>query len=141
MSHYSDNVNRCIFNDLKKLSPQILLHELGLRQQQDPHKAEKIVSEGGLALAVPDFSPHTMDGWKSLLTGCGYRITHADTVSLLAFNPEMVLKDEGPKGVARMAYNLAKHRDLRERVINAKAILASQSNSLGYILIRAVHDE
>ena len=126
--------------DLRKISPQVLLHELGLRDENE--KAHKMtVSEVGKALAIPEFSPLTVQGWKSLLQGCGYRITHEEQGPLLTFSPKTVLRDEGPSGVARMAYNLATRRDLRERVLRTKSILSSHSDSLGYILVRAVHDD
>lgn len=146
LSQYPDHAKRRILRELRQISPQILLHELGLRhddqtQSQKQKKQQAIVSQVATALAIPDFSPMTMDGWKSLLEDCGYRITHQEKGPLLTLRPQIMLRDEGPSGVATIAYNLATHRDLRERVVRTKAVLASHSESLGYILVRAIRKE
>ena len=49
-----------------------------------------------------------------------------------------MLQDEGPAGVAKIAWNLATHKDLRERVVSTKAVIESHADTLGYIALRAI---
>ena len=144
LSQYPDSKKRQILNHLRQHTPQVLLHELGLRQ--DGSNAVKTVREVGKALfpsvdGQRNFSPLTVDGWKQLLQECGYRITHEEKGPLLTLSPKTMLADEGPQGTARIAFNLATHSDLRKRVLATKAVLASHSDTLGYILVRAVRDD
>lgn len=53
-------------------------------------------------------------------------------------NPRSMLQDEGPAGVAKIAWNLATHKDLRERVESTKSVIESHKDTLGYIALRAI---
>jgi hypothetical protein len=53
-------------------------------------------------------------------------------------SPRSMLQDEGPAGVAKIAWNLATQMDLRERVVSTKAVIQLHSDTLGYIALHAV---
>lgn len=147
LTQYNDNIKRKILQDLHKISPQVLLHEIGLRESCHNNRKKKKESalrvdetkvKVGKALGLPDFSPLSVKGWESLLQDCGYTVTHQETGPLLTLSPKTMLLDEGPSGVAHIAYNLASQRELRERITSTKATLTSHSDTLGYILLRGV---
>jgi predicted O-methyltransferase YrrM len=127
-----------ILQDLLKHSKQILLHEIGLRDTfDDSDKANQVRREVGDALAI-GFYPLTVEGWVQLVEECGYTITNIENGPMRFLNPRSMLQDEGPAGVINIAWNLATHEDLRERVLSTKAVLESHSDTLGYVALRAV---
>jgi hypothetical protein len=138
LTHYPDALKRKILQDLLKHSDQLLLHEIGLRgTSEDSEKAKQVSREVGSALAI-GFHPLTVPGWKKILDECGYKITNLDYGPMRVLSPRSMLQDEGPAGVAKIAWNLATHKDLRMRVVSTKAVIESHTDTLGYIALRAI---
>ena len=141
LTHYPNALKVKILQDLRKHSNQILLHEIGLRDVvEDSDKALQVQRDVGKALAI-GFYPLTVDGWRKILDECGYKITNIEGGPMRVLTPVSMLKDEGPSGVAKIAWNLATHKDLRERVISTKAVINANADTLGYVIVRAVKKE
>ena len=138
LTHYPDVLKRKILQDLLKHSEQLLVHEIGLRgTSEDSDKAKQVSREVGSALAI-GFHPLTVLGWKKILDECGYKITNLNSGPMRVLSPRSMLQDEGPAGVAKIVWNLATHKDLRERVVSTKAVIESHKDTLGYIALRAI---
>jgi predicted O-methyltransferase YrrM len=143
LTHQPDAVKRKIIRDLHKRAKQVLLHEMCLRGDgltDESEKAKDVKSKVGRALAI-GCHPLTIPGWKEVLEECGFEITHIEYGPLRVLNPKNLLQDEGPVGVARIAWNLVTHKDLRDRVRETKAVINEYSDTLGYVIMRAVRKE
>jgi hypothetical protein len=141
LTHYPNSLKVKILQDLRKHSNQILLHEIGLRNVvKGSEKALQVQRDVGQALGI-GFHPLTVDGWRKILDECGYEITNIEGGPMRVLSPTSMLRDEGPSGVAKIAWNLATHKDLRERVVSTKAVINSNSDTLGYVIVRAVKKE
>jgi hypothetical protein len=79
---------------------------------------------------------------KKILDECGYKITNLENGPMRVLIPRSsMLQVEGPAGAAKIAWNLATHKDLRERVVSTKAVIESHTDRLGYIHCLACHQE
>jgi hypothetical protein len=138
LTHYPDALKRKILQDLLKHSEQLLLLEIGLRgTSEDSEKAKQVSREVGSALAI-GFHPLDVPGWKKILDECGIKITNLDNGPMRVLSPRSMVQAESPAVVAKIAWNLATHTDLRERVVFTKTVIESQKDTLGYIALRAI---
>ena len=136
LSHQPNVMKEKILKDLQSHTDQLLFHEIGLFDATE-EKADEVRKMVGSALAI-GFYPLTVDAWEDLLDRNGYKITHLETGPIRVLNPKNMLQDEGPSGFAKIAWNLATHPDLRERVKETRSMVQAHSDSLGYIILRAV---
>lgn len=137
LTHFADSQKLGLIQELSKHTDEILLHEVVLQTDDDPRQIKQHVGE---ALAV-GFHPMTLDGWKELLSKCGFEISELEHGSLRLLNPSSMFRDEGLTGIARIAWNLATQQDLRDRVVETKRVIDNHRDSLGYMILRAVRKE
>jgi predicted O-methyltransferase YrrM len=143
LTHQPDAVKRKILRDLHKRAKQVLLHEICLRGDgltDESEKAKDVKSKVGRALTI-GYHPLTIPGWKEVIEECGFEITHIEYGPLRVLNPKNLLQDEGSMGVARIVWNLATHKDLRDRMRETKAVINEYRDTLGYVIMRAVRKE
>jgi hypothetical protein len=131
LTHFPDVQREKILLGLKDHTDQLLLHEMCLRGTAENDDVSK---RAGKALGI-GFHPLTDEGWRDLLDRSGFEITHLEAGPLAVLNPKNLLQDEGPLGLAKIAWNLATKPDLRERVVSTRKVLG---NDLGYVILRAV---
>lgn len=140
-THEPNAVKKKILQTLLRHTDQVLLHEVGLRGiTEESGQADKVRRQVGRALKTA-FNPLPVEGpdsWRELFEECGYKITNLETGSLRILHPRNLWQDEGPAGVAKIAFNLATKRSLRDRVLGTKAVVGQHNGSLGYIILRAI---
>ena len=122
-------------NILKQIHPhcrQILLHEIYMTRD-DPTISKTV----GETLAI-GFHPLTKQGWQDVLQVSGFEISEVETGPIEFLKPSGLLQDEGPLGAAKIGWNLATRKDLRDRVLSTKSVLKAHDKGIGYIIIKAV---
>jgi len=134
LTHEPDAQKRKVIQDISKYADEILMHEVVLLTETNAHQVKQQIGE---ALAI-GFNPMTLDGWRELVSDCGFQVCETEHGSLRLLNPSSLLRDEGVKGVARIAWNLATHKELRDRVVETKRVIDANRDSLGYLILRAV---
>jgi len=136
LTHMPTAVKTKIFADLHAHTKQVLLHEIVVLDGTTPEQASAIGREVGSSLGV-GFHPLTLAEWSDLLEQNGYQVTHTQCGPLQFLNPIHILQDEGLGGMGKIAWNLATHADLRQRVLSTKQMMESHRDHLGYIILRA----
>lgn len=126
LSHMSDKMKGDIMKALHSHTNQLLLHEICLGDDCSREEADVINQSVGAALRI-GFLPISVQDWKQMLETSDYEVTHEAHGPLKLLNPKNLWQDEGPAGIARIAWNLASKPALRERVISTKKVLDSHS--------------
>jgi predicted RNA methylase len=139
LTHFPRNKKLAFLTGVKEYANELLLHEIYFRGEASVSTTHAVAAKRDISRAVAiGFNPETEDDWKSVVEEAGWRITHAQTGPMRLLNPAALLEEEGIRGVSKMAWNLATHRDLRERIFATKSVLQSHQDDVGYIILRAV---
>ena len=84
------------------------------------------------------FYPETKGTWIALMKESGFdNIRECEVGDIGILNPSSLLRDEGLKGVARIAKNIVTHPYARSRVFATRKALSAHRKDLGYIIICA----
>jgi len=140
LTHQRDKSKAKILQDLSVHAEQILVHEVCFKGDASDEELCSIKLDMSKHLSAR-FEPLTEQGWKDLLENNNYRVTNFRVGPMSLLHPTSMLVDEGPLGVAKIAWNLVIHADLRHRVVETRAAMMKYSDVLGYIIIRAVRKD
>ena len=137
LSHMPDKVKKTIMQSLQPHTEMVLLHEICLDDDCLREEANMIRQNVGSALGI-GFHPMPLRNWIDMLETSGYKVTREVHGPMKLLNPKNLLQDEGPVGLAQIAWNLATKPELRERVLSTKKVIDSHSEHLGYVLLKGV---
>lgn len=139
LTHFPAAQKERILSQLQPHTKQLLLHEICLigEAADSPDLAIAIKQEMGQALQI-GFQPETVDEWRRLLSHSGFAAIQIQTGQIQLLNPITLVEDEGITGGLTIAWNLARHPDLRERVLRVRGLLHKHRHSLQYILVQAI---
>lgn len=132
LTHFVDAQKLAVIQNLCKHADELLLHEVVLLADED---AQEIKQNVGKALAI-GFNPMSIEAWTELLSKCGFAVSNIEHGSLRLLNPKSLVRDEGIRGAARIAWNLATKKDLRDRIVQTKSVIDSYRDCLGYMILR-----
>ena len=161
LTHQSTQMKRSILTLLSKHASELLIHEFCFRGEActSPSVAYTVQQDMARVFGM-DFRPMTSDEWKSLLedpSGTGMMaledtrnstpndsattnrmvVEQMETGTVAFSNPITLVKDQGLGGLAKLAWNVATHEEIRDRVFEFAETLEEHRQHLGYILLKA----
>lgn len=114
------------------------IHELCLTPDDiDPETRHTIQRELSLAIHV-GVQPFTGVEWRDLLERQGFRVYVERRAPMHLLEPKRVVQDEGWLGAMRIAFNIARKRAAKERVIRMRSLFRRYENHLAAISLVAV---
>lgn len=116
------------------------VHELALRPDDVPEPVKEAVRKD-LARAIRvNARPLTVSEWQDLFRSEGFRIEWCETAPMALLEGRRMIADEGVGGVARMAWNMMRDRDMRARIWGMRRTFSQHSDHLCAVSIVAVAD-
>lgn len=82
--------------------------------------------------------PLTAQEWREMLEAEGFEVQFSTTVAMALLEPKRLLQDEGVRGVAKIAFNLAKNPAARKRVLKMRASFQKHAENMSAVAIVAV---
>ncbi len=113
------------------------IHELALTPNEiATDVAEELRKQLARTIRV-NARPLTPAEWDNLLTQCGFSVEWSSTAPMALLSLKRNLADEGISGVARILWNVARDKDLRQRVLQMRSTFTAHKNNLAGIAIIA----
>jgi cyclopropane fatty-acyl-phospholipid synthase-like methyltransferase len=138
LTHYPRLMKAKFFNSVAQYADKFILHDVCFRTN-DKDLQKSTMEDMSKVLNI-GFVPETSEMWQELLSNAGFSIDYVVTGEIAILNPLSLLKDEGVRGVANIAYNIATQPYLRSRVLSTKRMISKHSKELGYIAIVATKE-
>ena len=139
MTHLKGKHKEKLVRDLHKHCKQILVHEICLTKgSNEEHSSLKREMTEHLRIG---FEPLPEDDWKDLLEANNYRVTDVRVGPIGLLHLKSIVRDEGPLGMAMMAWNMIRQRGLRDRVLETRSAMSKYSDMMGYIILRGVRED
>jgi len=77
--------------------------------------------------------PLTVAEWTALAEEAGFEVLDVYQTDMALLEPKRLLADEGPAGVAKIAFNLARKPQIRERVLGMRGVFRRHADHIGAI--------
>ena len=136
LTHYPLHMKKQFFRNLGPHTDQYLLHEICYKSNEESVQMQ--VQEDMQKVLKIGFYPETKETWIALMKESGFdNIRECEVGDIGILNPSSLLRDEGLKGVARIAKNIVTHPYARSRVFATRKALSAHRKDLGYIIICA----
>lgn len=122
------------------LSPggRYAVHEMGFR----PGTSDATVDEVAKALSRTikvGARPLTVSGWEELLTTAGFEVRYATTNRMALLEVRRMIADEGVRGFARIAFNIARNPAARKRILAMRRTFKANRQHLcavGFVAVK-----
>lgn len=117
------------------------LHEVAYAPDDiDDDAREQVAGELSSTIKV-NVTPLTVAGWNELLAEHGLEVRRTVTAPLHLLEPRRLVADEGVRGAARFAFNVARDADARRRVLAMRRAMGSNAGHLQAVGMVAVRRE
>ena len=140
LSMQSDRVKAEIIAEAARLlrpGGRYAVHELALAPDDiDEEVATDLRKALARAINV-NARPSTVKAWKEHLEAAGLVVEHVGTAPMALLSPGRVIADEGVGGAARIAWNLARDKDLRARVLTMRRTFKKYEKNMRGVAIVA----
>ncbi len=113
------------------------LHEVAVVPDDADDVLRESISRDLTGSIKVNVSPLTLAGWTSLLEDAGFRVTATHMAPLHLLEPRRLLSDEGVRGAARFAFNVARDGDARPRVLAMRASMRRHAANLAACSVMA----
>lgn len=109
------------------------IHELSLLPADiDESARQEIEREMSMNIHV-GVRPATLPEWRALLGEAGFHVEWQSLAPMRLLEPGRLIRDEGPAGVLRMAFNLLRRPAARRRVIAMRRLFHKYAANLGAV--------
>lgn len=113
------------------------IHEMGLTPDDiAPTLADELRKRLAQTIRV-NARPLTQSEWRQVLTAAGFEVEWVDTAPMALLSVRRNLADEGVRGVARIARNVLRDKELRARVLQMRATFKEYQDHMCGIAIVA----
>lgn len=132
LSMQSDKKKHAIMQEASRIlrpGGLYLIHELLLK---DIHKEENVRKDLARAIKV-NARPSSLEEWEAIAQDAGFETLVYRPAPMGLLDPKQLLADEGPLGIARIAFNLLRKPQARKRVLEMRATFSKHKNDLGSI--------
>jgi len=113
------------------------IHELALTPDNLSDAEKNEVMRELSAVIHVGARPLTVSEWRTVIEGAGFEIVEASTAPMHLLEPMRVLRDEGPTGVLRIAFNLARTPVARRRVLAMRAVFRKFEDQMCAVMLIA----
>jgi hypothetical protein len=114
------------------------IHEVALAPETMPVEvAEQICRELTGAIRH-NVLPLTTGAWRALLNADGFRVVGEHTAPMHLLEPRRLIADEGTLGAIRFAWNMARDRESRRRVLQMRRVFKKYREHLSAVALIAV---
>ncbi|MEM1030923.1 MAG: methyltransferase domain-containing protein [Myxococcota bacterium] len=96
------------------------IHELGLTPDDVSQERKDVVLRELSRTIRVNARPLTTPEWRAVLEDQGFEVVAERTTPMHLLEPRRLLADEGPAGVAKILFNVARHPAARKRVIGMR---------------------
>ena len=109
------------------------IHEMSLIPDYlRPELKEEIQKDLARTIRV-NARPLTRAEWTALAEEAGFEVLDVYQTDMALLEPKRLLADEGPAGVAKIAFNLARKPQIRERVLGMRGVFRRHADHIGAI--------
>ena len=109
------------------------IHEMSLVPDYlRPELKEEIQKDLARTIRV-NARPLTVAEWTALAEEAGFEVLDVYQTDMALLEPKRLLADEGPAGVAKIAFNLARKPQIRERVLGMRGVFRRHADHVGAI--------
>ena len=109
------------------------IHEMSLVPDYlRPELKEEIQKDLARTIRV-NARPLTVAEWTALAEEAGFEVLDVYPTDMALLEPKRLLADEGPAGVAKIAFNLARKPQIRERVLGMRGVFRRHADHIGAI--------
>ena len=109
------------------------IHEMSLVPDYlRPELKEEIQKDLARTIRV-NARPLTVAEWTALAEEAGFEVLDVYQTDMALLEPKRLLADEGPAGVAKIAFNLARKPQIRERVLGMRGVFRRHADHIGAI--------
>ena len=115
----------------EKAAGHWLLAQLGKKVLR-PELKEEIQKDLARTIRV-NARPLTVAEWTALAEEAGFEVLDVYQTDMALLEPKRLLADEGPAGVAKIAFNLARKPQIRERVLGMRGVFRRHADHIGAI--------
>ena len=113
------------------------IHELCLQPEAlDAETQSEIRGDLSRSIRV-GARPLTVSDWRNLVESAGFEIRLESTVAMALLEPRRMIADEGLLRTARIAFNILRNRQARQRVLTIRRTFRRHADHLGAIGIVA----
>jgi predicted methyltransferase len=132
---------RCIVAEafrLLKPGGRYGIHELSLTPDDLPEAIQEDISREMSRNIHVGARPLTLDEWRKLLTGAGFKIKSEAAAPMHLLEPRRLLRDEGFFRTLRFVFNVVRTPEARRRVISMRRLFRKHRQHLVAITLVAV---
>ena len=109
------------------------IHEMSLVPDYlRPELKEEIQKDLARTIRV-NARPLTVAEWTALAEEAGFEVLDVYQTDMALLEPKRLLADEGAAGVAKIAFNLARKPQIRERVLGMRGVFRRHADHIGAI--------
>lgn len=113
------------------------MHELTLRPEDlDPQRQADIRGELSRSIHV-GARPVTVGAWREILESVGFETTFEQTAPMALLDPRRLIADEGYRGAATLAFNVARNPGARSRILDMREMFQRNADQLGAVTLVA----
>ena len=109
------------------------IHEMSLVPDYlRPELKEEIQKDLARTIRV-NARPLTVAEWTALAEEAGFEVLDVYQTDMALLEPKRLLADEGAAGVAKIAFNLVRKPQIRERVLGMRGVFRRHADHIGAI--------
>lgn len=116
------------------------IHEIALSPDTLPAELSEQISHELSTSIHHAVRPITVDAWRRLLHAHSFHVTAMHTAPMHLLEPRRLLADEGTLGAIRFAWNMARDRESRRRVMQMRHVFKKYREHLSAVVLVAVRD-
>lgn len=114
------------------------IHEMALAPDTLPPEVARLIGKELTDAIHHSVVPLTVADWRELLESCGFRVVAEHRAPMHLLEPRRLFADEGAAGALRFAFNMARDRESRKRVLAMRDVFREHAEELKAVSLVAV---